>query len=314
VAWTHAGNALATCGEDRTIRIWRPVRRKDAPDEWVCAAVLDDAHTRTVRSVAWSPCDTYLCACSFDGLTSIWEQSKDGSVKTFESIATLEGHENEVKRVTWSPNGELIATCGRDKTVWVWEVGDEVANGEFDCIAICNGHTQDVKSVTWHPEQEAVFSTSYDDTIRVWREREGDDEWTCTSVLSKHASTVWDMSFEPSGGGKRFVSCSADRSVVLWQETEKREWAHVETLEGHHTREIYSISWSVDGIVASGGGDNAIVISNVRDGRFVDKPRVHARAHAGDVNCVRWSPLAGGALASCSDDGLVRIWGLRARR
>ena len=36
-----------------------------------------------------------------------------------------------------------------------------------------------------------------------------------------------------------------------------------------------------------------------------------AKAHGADVNCVRWNPAEPRLLASCSDDGLIRLWWLR---
>lgn len=33
-----------------------------------------------------------------------------------------------------------------------------------------------------------------------------------------------------------------------------------------------------------------------------------AEAHRRDVNCVRWSPHDVGLLASCSDDGMIKLW------
>jgi len=32
------------------------------------------------------------------------------------------------------------------------------------------------------------------------------------------------------------------------------------------------------------------------------------RAHAQEVNCVSWNPVTPGLLASCSDDGEVKLW------
>ena len=91
-AWNPKGTLLATCGEDTNIRLWgKEVGSTDikgqAKENWVCQTILAEAHTRTVRSIGWSACGTYLASASFDGTVAVWDK-KSGQ---FECTATLEG-------------------------------------------------------------------------------------------------------------------------------------------------------------------------------------------------------------------------------
>ena len=87
-AWNPKGTLLATCGEDTHIRLWgKEISSTGDTDKWVCQTILTEAHTRTVRSIAWSACGTYLASASFDGTVAIWDK-KSGQ---FECTATLEG-------------------------------------------------------------------------------------------------------------------------------------------------------------------------------------------------------------------------------
>lgn len=62
------------------------------------------AHDSDVSGLAWSPDDTYLASCGFDGKVNIW----DGN--TFDKICCIESHTAFVKGVTWDPAGSYLAT------------------------------------------------------------------------------------------------------------------------------------------------------------------------------------------------------------
>jgi WD40 repeat protein len=98
----RAGSALATCGADKTVRIWAPTKARgsggaaaaDAPfsdyakqdhqqqqqqqkpeaQPYACTAVLEDSHTKTIRCAAWSHDGRHLATAGFDGITAIWER------------------------------------------------------------------------------------------------------------------------------------------------------------------------------------------------------------------------------------------------
>uniref|UniRef100_A0A8C5MGW2 Probable cytosolic iron-sulfur protein assembly protein CIAO1 n=1 Tax=Leptobrachium leishanense TaxID=445787 RepID=A0A8C5MGW2_9ANUR len=308
VAWNPTGTLLASCGGDRTIRIWA---KEDT--NWVCKSVLGEGHQRTVRKVSWSPCGNYLASASFDATTCIWMKKTE----EFECVTTLEGHENEVKSVAWAPSGSLLATCSRDKSVWVWEVDEEE---EYECVSVLNSHTQDVKHVVWHPNQELLASASYDDTVKLYREEE--DDWVCCATLEGHTSTVWSLAFDQTGD--RLATCSDDKTVRIWKRQgageekgvskDEPSWKCICTLTGYHTRTIYDVDWNpLSNALATACGDDAIRVFEEDAGSDPMQPTISLtahmpRAHTQDVNCVAWHPKEAGLLASCSDDGEMAFW------
>ncbi|CAN0847025.1 Protein CIA1 [Linum grandiflorum] len=166
---------IASCSGDKTVRIWE---RSALTRAWDCKAVLEETHTRTVRSCAWSPSGKLLATASFDATTAIWENVAGD----FQCVSTLEGHENEVKSVSWNASESLLATCSRDKTVWIWEV---MPGNEYECASVLQGHTQDVKMVKWHPTMDILFSCSYDNTIKVICVRKSSQPYSVVTMIVK---------------------------------------------------------------------------------------------------------------------------------
>ncbi|XP_971934.2 probable cytosolic iron-sulfur protein assembly protein Ciao1 isoform X1 [Tribolium castaneum] len=303
VSWHPKGQTFASCGEDKTIRIWS----KDSDSKWSNKVILTDGHKRTIREIAWSPCGNYLASASFDTTTCIWDK-KSGE---FECNATLEGHENEVKSVSWSKSGRFLATCSRDKSVWIWEIAEE---DEYDCAAVLSAHTQDVKKVVWHPHDDILASASYDNTVKLFKEDQSDNDWVCFATLQGHESTVWSISWDKTG--TRIVSCSDDATLKIWQKGQNTEetWKCVCTMSGYHNRTIYDVSWNHSSdLIATACGDDAIRIFKEEEGGDLEAPTFSQvtcieRAHAQDVNCVAWNPLLSDILVSCSDDGEIKLW------
>ena len=221
--WSPDAQFLASCGQDKKIRIWRFVDGKlvQIPVE----SRPENPHTRTIRKVVWRGDSKLLAAVSFDSTVSLWYLDTYGMELRF--LTKLSGQESEVKGVSFSGCGDMLATCSRDKSIWVFDltdvrlpgikspltsVGDfqavpsapellihQESEGEFmmpvspsrapdiDCLAVLQGHSQDVKSVKFSPRDSSLLvSVSYDDSVRVWSSSDTtgpSDDWHCSATL-----------------------------------------------------------------------------------------------------------------------------------
>lgn len=310
VSWSPNGDYLVSCSGDKSIRVWSI--DLESPENCMCQAILNDAHEKSIRRCAWHPNSDDLFACSsFDGAASVWART---TPTTWVCAATLESHESEVKGVAWSGDGEHIATSGRDKVACVWDCIDDGEIRDFECNGVLRGHTQDVKVVTWNPIRPILYSGSYDTSIREWQNK-GDD-WVCTNVLEGHSSTVWDVTTDPTG--ERLASCSDDSSIIFWgkkfdPDTKQGVWTADRTITGlHDGRPIYSIAWSLTGLVATGAGDNTVSIYRENEETHEWSEIVREIHKDSDVNCVAWcpNPENSNIIASCGDDGVIKIWKL----
>ncbi|GAA5854165.1 hypothetical protein JCM8547_008251 [Rhodosporidiobolus lusitaniae] len=241
-AWNPAQPILASCSTDKSVRLYSyspapstssdpsSSSSSDAPSpsssyRFSLRSTIPTSHSRTVRSLSFSPTGATLATASFDSTVGVWCQVSEAGVddgegagagagadEEWEPVDPLEGHESECKSVAWSADGRLLASCSRDKSVWVWEA---VGPADFECLAVLMEHTQDVKCVTWHPRDELLASASYDDLIKLYAADPFDDEWQCVHTLSGHLATVWSVSFSPCGN--YLASAGDDLVIKLWE-------------------------------------------------------------------------------------------------
>lgn len=300
IIWHPIEDIIASSGSDKRIMIWNL--------NGDCLAILDECHSRTIRSVAWDFSGNFLAAASFDSTITVWKKKFKENLG-FECIASLEGHENEVKSVSFSVSGLYLASCSRDKSIWIWDFDEE---GDFSCNNVLQGHTQDVKMVKWSPLEDVLFSCSYDDSIKVWKFEESQDDWICANTLKGHSSTVWGI--EISKTGKIFYTCSDDKSIIIWKINDNtyKNITLVNKISHAHERAILSISINYEEtLLLTGSSDNTIGLWNIiKNSDDCDlKLLLKKEIHDEDINCVTFgkSLISKNLIASCSDDGLIKL-------
>ena len=119
--------------------------------------------------------------------------------------------------------------------------------------------------------------------------------------------------------GGRLASCSEDTSVKIWtrhgpgnkEGVVGDAWKVGYTIAGVHARAVYSIDWSREGVIVTGGGEDAIRLfrEDPGVGEWVCELTQHD-SHDMDINCVTFNPTDSSIIASCSDDETVKIWTL----
>ena len=107
VSFSRDGRLLASCGLDRTVRVWDVAGAR-------CTAVLS-GHTGELFSAAFHPDGTRLASGGRDRAVWLWD------LTTGKEVARLEGHANYIFTLAFSPDGASLVSGSGDNTVRIWD-------------------------------------------------------------------------------------------------------------------------------------------------------------------------------------------------
>jgi WD40 repeat protein len=153
VAFSGAGDRLASASRDQTVRVW------DAKTGQPLYTL--EGHTGEVSSVAFSAAGDRLASASWDQTVRVWD------AKTGQPLHTLKGHTHYVSSVAFSAAGDRLASASGDQTVRVWDA----KTGQL--LHTLKGHTIYLTSVAFSAAGDRLASASYDKTVRVWDAKTG---------------------------------------------------------------------------------------------------------------------------------------------
>jgi WD40 repeat protein len=281
-------------------------------------------HTKSVRSVSFSPDGKRIVSGSQDNMVKVWDAtngqetltinrhqdvvrsvafSPDGKrivsgswdippkvwdAATGQQILTL-GEENFVMCVAFSPDGKRIA-CGNG--YWKLKMWDAMTGQE---ILTLRGHNEAVVCMAFSPDGKRIVSGSHDRTLKTWDVTAGKEALT----FKGHTGSIRSVAFSPDG--KRIASGSDDHTIRVWDAANGQETL---TLKGHTDR-VWSVAFSPDGKrIVSGSNDATMKLWDATTGREV-APAL--KGHTGGVMSVAFS-RNGKRIVSGSWDTTLKLW------
>jgi WD40 repeat protein/transcriptional regulator with XRE-family HTH domain len=242
------------------------------------------AHTNTVKSLAFSPDERTLATSSWDGAIKLWDLERG-------SLLWTGWQTSSIQRLAFAPDGRTLASGGDDAVIRLWDAHSGTQ------LQTLTGHSGPVHALAWSPNGRLLASAGFDQQIRLWERPLAQPE-TSMQVLVGHTNMVLGLAFAPDG--RILASASWDRTVKLWDVESQRLR---ETLTGHIDK-VLAVVWSPDGhLVASCGLDRTIWLWDVELSSY----RTTLHGHTAGVYAIAFTP-DNRSLLSGSEDGTVRVW------
>jgi WD40 repeat protein/predicted Ser/Thr protein kinase len=270
VAFSPDGRWIASGGWDNRVRLW------DAATGEACATL---PHPGYVLSLAFTPNGRWLVTGSHgDDRLRIWD------VATARLRNTIPGPGRGFRFLTVSPDGRRVAASADPAQLRVCDLtsGEPLFSAEG-------------KPLAYSPDGRwlAIVRAANEKTVVLLDARTHEE----AARLPGHEKAVFSATFSPDS--RRLASCSADRTVRVWQ----IDSGACQVLRGH-TDEVFAAAFHPDGKrLATGGRDRVIWLWDVERGEEV----AQLPGHTAYVWSLAFSP-DGATLASGSGDFTVRLW------
>jgi WD40 repeat protein len=188
VAFNPAGDKLAACAADRSIRVWDVATGKQE-------LIIED-HADWVMAVAFSSDGTRFVSGRRDKTSKVFD------VKTGDAVITYPGHNESVFGVAFAADGKTVYSSGADKKIHQWNVADAKKAGD------AGGFGNEVYELVLAGDR--LFACSADKTVRLFDAGKRSQ----TRQFAGHADWVYALAYH--AGSKRLASGGYDGEVRIW--------------------------------------------------------------------------------------------------
>jgi serine/threonine protein kinase/WD40 repeat protein len=245
VAAVRAGGAVdGSRPPDHKLLVWR-IKTKDtallelSPDAGGGGAVAVSTDASWLASVAVYPSRP---------IVQLWRRIPDQN-QAYQPAGDLSGCKGEVQGLDFSPDGRLVAAACADGRLLVWDVAKSATVQDVTF----SGHTLQCLRFASDSNRIAVGTGAGDVFVYdLAAEKALDPDPDETGVA--HNGKVYSVAFSPNGS--RLLSCSDDRSVMIWDSEARTRLLAIQTRSF-----LPGADWSPDGMtVAVAGGQQAVVL------------------------------------------------------
>ncbi|KAM4056126.1 WD domain, G-beta repeat domain-containing protein [Hirsutella rhossiliensis] len=277
VQFSNDGSKIAACGSRESVMIW------DTKTFTLLHELTE--HEHGVGNLAWSPDDRLIVTCSQDKYARLWDAATGSLIKKTRRF------DEPVSGCVWAGDGAsfVLGTLDKNHSLCSFNVHDE------GCIEWEKKHR--VQDLCGSPDGRWLAAVDDSSNIHVY------------NGLTRELEYHMDM-----GGRPTSVSVSKDSRHLLVNKKDGE--VHlidlmtrnpIHKLLGHKGGKFLirsSFGGANESFVASGSEDGSVLIWHKNTGAAVE--RMHG--HMPRCNAVCWNPTDPCMLASCGDDGLVKVW------
>jgi WD40 repeat protein/serine/threonine protein kinase len=235
----------------------------------------------SVNALAFSPDGTTLAILTYDQLGAY-------NVKTQAQLFSRTMPSGTRNLIFYSPDNKTLIV-GVDRTIKIYDAnnGEEI-NTLIDPSGSING-------LAYSPDGK-IIAESYGSGIRLWNP-DGSEKSDINTDTSYQC-----LVFSPDS--KILAAASYNKTIVLWDIATGKQF---KALNGH-TDAVMDIAFSSDGLLlASVSNDLTIKVWNLSSGEVL----VSLKGHSSPPNAVALSPDGKLMVTVSSQDGTMRIWGIK---
>ena len=274
LAFAPDGAMLATASDDQ-IRLWATA------DGRPLRALA--GHTEAIFDVAFAPDGRLLASAAADGTVRLWDPFSGAERRV------LAGHGSEVRAIAFAPDGRLLASGSIDGTITIWDVASGAA------LRTIAGRDNRILDIAFAPDGRLLATAGTDKTVRLWDATSG----TEIRALTGHTDQVASLAFSPDGQQIVAGGGADDKAARVWDAT-----------SGRQTRVLGQVSGAYDFSFAPGG--RLLAVGSYELGTVWDVARGKALISLFQPGACRVAFAPDGRLlATASDDGMIRLWGVR---